>query len=153
VSALVTEVWPGVVVGSGRVERPRDVMRDFSLDVAFILSRSTFDDLWYGVPGAIPLFIDDGRPHSHGEIARLIRALSMHESEGLRVGFFCFAGVNRSAAAACLWRWWCTGQHPGEAAKELLKLRPQSFQYRWWLDLLATWYDPMVRGDAAGTSA
>ena len=149
-SANITEVWPGVFVGSGRAPA-RDIVRDFGLERAVILSQSTWHDYWAEHQSSRLAAIDDGVAHSAGQIAQWLRDIVRAGAvTNVRIGFFCYAGLNRSATAACLWRWWYGGVDPMESARDILRVRPESFFFDYWRELLPQLTLPPVRGDATG---
>ena len=129
IAGSVTQVWPGIFSGSAMIANPPAWKRGANIDIAFVMSRSTYMDYgWHTVQGVVPLYFDDTPEGlTVGQVARLIRTL--HVYSNARVACLCQAGLNRSSFVACLYRWLHTNHSMANIVRELTDARVKDGVY------------------------
>jgi hypothetical protein len=105
----ISEVWPGVHVGSALLPKPEAFVGYHQLQHIFIASQSAWEQSrWATVKGANLLaFPDSPFGLTTARTVQILRAVAGAGPQA-RVAFLCYAGQNRSAYMAALYRWWVT---------------------------------------------
>ena len=143
VSASVTQVWPGVWVGSGMVPNPRDLMRELGVTLIVVASPTAYDR-WKGIPEVHPILFDDTEEMTpHMAYRLLLRVTQLPKAE--EVAFLCYAWENRSCFLAGLWLWWRGIMTANQAAGLMVQTRPNALNNRTLRGLLLALDKPLLR--------
>jgi hypothetical protein len=140
VSVTIAHPYEGLFFGPTPPDLPR-VMRDLKLDVAFIASPTEYKRVQY-VTGVVPILFDDDDRLAPAKFVQITWAMQpwveRWRFDNLRVGCFCFAGLNRSAFLAGLWAYLTRGECGVEVVKRLRKSRgtPECLCNRQFAELL-----------------